>query len=278
MNDGIEGMIVGYTCGVYDMFHIGHLNMLRNARALCDKLIVGLTTDEAVSYKNKKCVIPYDQRKLILESVKYVDLVVAQEDHNKVNAYEKLKYDKLFVGDDWYGHEKWKEWEEELMKNGVKVIYFPYTKSISTSILKSKKSKNEYLLLFEINDVLWNTTTEELYEDVTDIVMCLKNNNYNIGVLSCSKHKKEFTLILKKNKIYNYFDMIEIIDTQDNNKKEHIENIRIKNSFALDKIVIFEKKNKNMESVNKTGVIYNKIENGLTWKNIFAGIEEILFR
>jgi len=131
-------MIIGYTCGVYDLFHIGHVEILKNAKSMCDKLIVGLTTDEAVSYKGTNSVIKYNDRKTILESCKYVDIVIPQENHDKLQAYHKIKYDILFVGDDWYNSEKWNKYEEKLKSYGVKVIYFPYTKSVSTSKLKKK--------------------------------------------------------------------------------------------------------------------------------------------
>ena len=83
--------IIGYTSGVYDLFHIGHLNMLRNAKSLCDKLIVGVTTDELVAYKNKKAVIPFTERMEIVRSIEYVDAVVAQEDMDKFMLWEKLE-------------------------------------------------------------------------------------------------------------------------------------------------------------------------------------------
>ena len=131
-------MITGYTCGVYDLFHVGHVEILKNAKSMCDKLIVGLTTDEAVSYKGAESVINYDDRKIILESCKYVDIVIPQENHDKVKAYHKIKYNILFVGDDWYNTEKWNEYETKLKSYGVKVVYFPYTKKTSTTSLKNK--------------------------------------------------------------------------------------------------------------------------------------------
>ena len=130
-------MIVVYTCGVYDLFHVGHVEILKNAKGMCDVLIVGLTTDEQVKYKNTECIISYEDRKQILESCKYVDLVIPQDDHDKVKAYNKIKYNILFVGDDWYLIEKWQKNEEELSKYNVKVVYFPYTKKISTSKIKN---------------------------------------------------------------------------------------------------------------------------------------------
>jgi glycerol-3-phosphate cytidylyltransferase len=134
-------MIVGYTCGVFDLFHVGHVEILKNAKSMCDRLIVGLTTDEATSYKGTTTIIKYEDRKTILESCKYVDLVIPQEDHNKVSAFYKLKYNILFVGDDWHNTKKWIEYEAELKKHGVKVIYFPYTKKVSTTELKKKLNR-----------------------------------------------------------------------------------------------------------------------------------------
>ena len=129
--------IIGYTSGVYDLFHIGHLNMLRNAKSLCDKLIVGVTTDELVAYKNKKAVIPFSERMEIVRSIKYVDAVVAQEDMDKFKYWEKLKYDVMFVGDDWYQTDKWKKLDAKFKEVGVKIIYFPYTKGTSSTLINS---------------------------------------------------------------------------------------------------------------------------------------------
>jgi glycerol-3-phosphate cytidylyltransferase len=131
-------MIIGYTCGVFDLFHVGHVEILKNSKALCDKLIVGLTTDEAVKYKGTSCVICYEDRKIILESCKYVDIVIPQKSHDKLDAYKKIKFDILFVGDDWYKNEKWEILENELKKVNVKIYYFPYTEKISTTKLKEK--------------------------------------------------------------------------------------------------------------------------------------------
>lgn len=127
---------VGYTCGVYDLFHIGHVNMLKNSKALCDKLIVGVSEDEIViNEKNKHPVIPFHERIEVVSACRYVDLAIAQRDRNKIEAYKKLKFDVLFVGDDWYGHEKWQKYEDELKKLGVEIVYFPYTKGTSSTII-----------------------------------------------------------------------------------------------------------------------------------------------
>lgn len=129
-------MIIGYTTGVYDLFHVGHVNLLRNARALCDKLIVGVSIDELVyAEKNKYPVIPFIERCEVVRSCKYVDLVIAQSDRNKMDAWKKLKYNILFVGDDWYENTKWNIMEKKLSENGVNVIYFPYTQGTSSTLI-----------------------------------------------------------------------------------------------------------------------------------------------
>jgi len=128
-------MIIGYTTGVYDLFHIGHLNLIKNAKSLCDKLIVGVTVDELVEYKNKKAIIPFAERLEIVRNVKQVDAVVPQYSMDKLEALKKLKYDILFVGDDWYNTNKWKEFEAEFKEVGVQIVFFPYTKGISSTKL-----------------------------------------------------------------------------------------------------------------------------------------------
>ena len=128
-------MVIGYTTGVYDLFHIGHLNLLKNAKALCDKLIVGVTTDELVAYKNKTAVIPFEERVEIVRNIIYVDAVVPQESMDKLEMWNKLKFDIMFVGDDWYKTEKWDNFENEFKRRGVKIIYFPYTKGTSSTLI-----------------------------------------------------------------------------------------------------------------------------------------------
>jgi len=126
-------MTIGYTAGVYDLFHIGHLTLLKNAKGLCDKLIVGVTVDELVLYKGKRAMIPFSDRAEIVRSIKYVDAVVPQYDMDKLTMCKKLGATVLFVGDDWYGTEKWAEYEKEFREAGIKIIYFPYTKGISST-------------------------------------------------------------------------------------------------------------------------------------------------
>lgn len=129
--------VVGYTTGVFDMFHIGHLNILRKAKNECDFLIVGVSTDELVEeYKKKTPIIPYEDRVEILKSIRYVDLVVPQVNRNKLSAYSIHRFDKMFVGSDWKNSPLFQSVEEEFKKVGVEVVYFEYTKRISSTKLR----------------------------------------------------------------------------------------------------------------------------------------------
>lgn len=133
--------IIGYTAGVFDLFHIGHLNLLKNCKGMCDYLVVGVTVDDLVTYKGKRAMIPFEDRIEIVRSIKYVDAAIPQSDMDKLSVCKKIGASILFVGDDWYGTEKWKQYEEEFSKNGIKIIYFPYTKGISsTQIAKALKA------------------------------------------------------------------------------------------------------------------------------------------
>jgi len=137
----MKNKIIGYTSGVFDLFHIGHLNLLMNAKSMCDKLIVGVTVDELVAYKNKKAVIPFQERLEIVRSIKYVDAAVAQENMDKFEMWEKLKFNFMFVGDDWFQTPKWKDLETKFQDVNVKIVYFPYTKNTSSTLLNETLKK-----------------------------------------------------------------------------------------------------------------------------------------
>lgn len=143
---------VGYTTGVFDLFHIGHLNILKKAKEQCEYLIVGVSTDENVmSYKKKTPVIPFEERIAIVEALKYVDEVVPQTNMDKFQAWEKLKFNAIFHGDDWKGSKMYEEIEQKFSDVGVDMVYFSYTKGTSSTILadvlaqalKVKKASNE---------------------------------------------------------------------------------------------------------------------------------------
>ena len=134
-------MVIGYTTGVFDLFHIGHLRLLKNAKSICDKLIVGVTSDELVSYKNKKAVIPFEERIEIVGACRYVDMAVEQSSMDKVDAYHRYKFDIMLVGDDWYKTEKWNEIDKQFTELGVRIIYFPYTKTTSSTMINETLMK-----------------------------------------------------------------------------------------------------------------------------------------
>jgi glycerol-3-phosphate cytidylyltransferase len=145
MVKGIDG-IIGYTTGVFDLFHIGHLNILRRAKEQCDYLIVAVNTDELVrSYKNKSPVIPFEERIAIVESIKYVDRAVVQENRDKTAAWEKYHFDIMFQGDDWRGNVLYEEAEKALKEKNVRIVYFPYTGGVS-STLRQKYLRDNGLL------------------------------------------------------------------------------------------------------------------------------------
>ena len=136
---------IGYTAGVYDMFHIGHLNVIKRAKEYCDYLIVGVSTDEVVkNNKNKTPIIPYNERAAIVEAIRYVDKVIPQERYDiegKIQIVKDNHIDAMFVGSDWQGTEKWNNLEKELKKLGCDVVYLPHTDGISSTLLRTKLDK-----------------------------------------------------------------------------------------------------------------------------------------
>ena len=135
-------MIIGYTTGVFDLFHVGHVRILKNAKAMCDKLVVGVSTDEHVSeYKGKKAVIPFAERLEVVSQSKYCDVAVAQTSGDKLEAYRRFKFDMMFVGDDWYKSEKWRALDEQFEEINVRIVYFPYTQSTSSTLINETLRK-----------------------------------------------------------------------------------------------------------------------------------------
>ncbi len=134
--------IIGYTTGVFDLFHVGHLNILKNAKKHCDVLVVGVTTDElAYKLKNKIPIIPFKDRLELINSIKFIDKVIPEKNVDKFKAWEKIKFDVIFKGSDWKGTERWNEYERKFKEVGVKVFYFPYTEKISSSIIRKRLLK-----------------------------------------------------------------------------------------------------------------------------------------
>jgi glycerol-3-phosphate cytidylyltransferase len=134
---------VGYTAGVFDMFHIGHLNILKRAKQECDHLIVAVSTDElSEQYKGKRPVIPFLDRVEIIRAVKYVDEVVTQESRDKIGAYKKYGFDAMFVGDDWKGDPLFEEVDQYMRERGGQVVYLPRTEGVSSQMLIEKREEN----------------------------------------------------------------------------------------------------------------------------------------
>lgn len=133
---------VGYTQGVYDMFHVGHLNLINHAKEMCDYLIVGVNSDKLVeTYKNKKTVINELDRTLIVSNLKSVDECFVVETLDKVELWNKIKFDAIFIGDDWKGNKRWEETEAKLEPLGAKVVYLPHTDGVSSTILRPVENK-----------------------------------------------------------------------------------------------------------------------------------------
>ncbi len=131
-----EQKIVGYTTGVYDMLHIGHLNVIKRAKEQCDYLVVGVSTDELVrTEKNKTPVIPFEERLELVRALRYVDEAVPQTDKNKMGAWERIHFNKMFVGSDWKGTDVWKAYEKQFEAVGVEIVYLPYTDGVSSTQL-----------------------------------------------------------------------------------------------------------------------------------------------
>ena len=282
-------MIIGYTCGVYDLLHEGHINILKKSKSLCDKLIVGLSTDECVKYKFKNTVMNYESRKKILESIKYVDAVIPQEDTNKILAWNKIKFDYLFVGDDWYNTEKWNNLEEKFKELNVKIMYFPYTQSCSTTIIKKKiLNPNNIMILFDLDKTLWNfytnlITNEEFDEkiktfkfndDIIRIFNYLRINNINFGFVSRSKYKDRCKQLLSKLNV-NLDNQLHCIKyTPEKSKYFHCAEIIKNSSISPEFMILFDDDKENIDSVKgliQKGVVVDK-DNLLTFENFINGL------
>jgi glycerol-3-phosphate cytidylyltransferase len=128
---------VGYAPGVYDLFHIGHLNVLRHARSRCDYLVAGVVSDEmATLAKGHPPVIPLVERLEIIRSIRYVDAAFVETVPDKLETWRQVRFHVIFKGDDWRGTEKGERLERELAPVGVEVVYFPYTAHTSSTVLR----------------------------------------------------------------------------------------------------------------------------------------------
>ena len=137
-----DPVIFGYTTGVYDMFHVGHLVLLERAKERCDRLIVGVTTDElSLAQKGKVPIVSFNERRRIVAALRCVDITVPQTSMDKRAAWENLRFDRMFVGDDWRGTDRWNALEREFGELGVEIVYCAYTDTTSSTRLRGALDK-----------------------------------------------------------------------------------------------------------------------------------------
>ena len=130
---------IGYTTGVFDLFHVGHLNILKRAKEQCEYLVVGVSTDDLVeTYKNKRPVIPFEERIEIVKAIRYVDEAIPQTSMDKIKAWEQIHFDALFHGSDWKGSKMYDDVEKKLNSVGVKMVFLPHTTGISSTMISEK--------------------------------------------------------------------------------------------------------------------------------------------
>ena len=133
------GKVIGYTQGTFDMFHIGHLNLIKNAKRHCDYLVVGINADDLVeSYKHKRPIIPLAERAEIVRAIKYVDEVIVTNTLDKKTIWETVRFDEIYIGDDWKGNDRWEKTRHEMEVLGAKLVFLPYTKDTSSTLLREK--------------------------------------------------------------------------------------------------------------------------------------------
>lgn len=282
-------MIVGYTCGVYDILHEGHINLLKNAKSMCDTLIVGLTTDEKVNYKGKYPVMEYRQRKAVLESVKYVDSVIPQYDHDKFESWKRLKFDILFVGDDWYATRQWSQYEDKLNEQGVKVVYFPYTQHVSTTLIKKHiVNSSNVFLVFDLDHTLWPLYTNLLSDlqfesiektftfsdDIIRIFKYIKASGLKYGFASRSRHIDRCAkLLLKLDIVLDNVPHL-IMWTQEKTKAAHITDVCKQGKCSPEFVILFDDDQENIDSVSEK-ICYGKLIEkgaGLQWEDFIDAL------
>ncbi len=131
--------VIGYTAGTFDMFHIGHLNLIKNAKSRCDYLVVGVNSDRLVEeYKGKRVVVPIEERMEIIRALRFVDDVVCVDSLDKKIAWNQMHYDLLFIGDDWKGNPRWEATAKEMKELGVETIFLPHTEGTNSTLLREK--------------------------------------------------------------------------------------------------------------------------------------------
>lgn len=134
---------IGYTQGVYDMFHIGHLNLINHAKEYCDYLIVGVNSDELVkTYKDKTPVINQEERRTIVANIKAVDECIIAVTLDKMEIWKQLHFDAIFIGDDWKGDARWEQTRVDLAEVGADVVFLPHTDGVTSTMLRPEKENS----------------------------------------------------------------------------------------------------------------------------------------
>ncbi len=137
-------MKIGYITGAFDQFNLGHLNLLRDARGLCDQLVVGVTTDELAAYRGPRAVVAFEERLEIVRACRHVDAVVVQTTREKLGEWEKLRFDVMFVGDDWFKNARWQVIEQQLAGVGVKIVYLPESQRTESRLNDHVRGKKRH--------------------------------------------------------------------------------------------------------------------------------------
>ena len=128
-----------FRYGTFDLFHKGHYNIIKRAKALGDYLIVGVNADALVeSYKHKKPIVPLEERAEIVRAIRYVDQVIVTDTLDKGKIWNKIRFDEIYIGDDWKGNERWEKTGKQMEELGARLIYLPYTKDTSSTMLREK--------------------------------------------------------------------------------------------------------------------------------------------
>lgn len=136
--------VIGYAPGAYDLFHIGHLNLLRRSRLACDFLVAGVVSDEvAVAQKGKRPVVPEEERLEIVRACRYVDDVYLERTPDKLETWDEVRFDVVYKGDDWVGSPRWEKLARDFAERGVDVVFLPYTSRTSSTLLRDADGVEE---------------------------------------------------------------------------------------------------------------------------------------
>lgn len=162
-------MKIGYTQGTYDLFHIGHLNLLENAKKQCDYLIVGINSDDLVkNYKGKIVNIHDEDRARIVNALKCVDEAHIVNSLDKLEMLNRFNFDVIFIGSDWKGNPRWEKTKNDIEKLGKNLVFLPHTDGISTTDL-TKKVKENPVYIEDNNDITDKHLYHRIYNRVATI-------------------------------------------------------------------------------------------------------------